>query len=203
MKTISILIAAAGAVIAACGVAILLIFGTDGVIESDPHMVASTTPALVTESGEVRGIASGTSILGDPSVRIDLTDDRFVGVGRSADVERYLEGVPYEEVTDISGDPFELERHKVDGTHAAQPPGEQSFWLARGADALRWKVTDGDYRIVIMSEDGASPLVTTGVFGVRIPKLPAIGAGLGLFGALWVAVGAGLLIATRKPEVYV
>jgi hypothetical protein len=199
MTTTGAIIAAVGAVIAACGIAILAIFGSDGVWTTDRHMVASTTPALVSSSAEVRGIASGTDFLGHPSVRVNLTDGRFVGVGRTEDVERYLAGTSYDEVTDIEGDPFELERTKVNGTRAADPPAEQSFWIEQGTKALRWKVTDGDYRIVIMSADGYSPLVTTGTFGLRIPKIGPIGAGLGLFGALWIAVGAGLAVAGRRP----
>src|SRR5262245_8792494 len=106
MKAIGAVIAGIGAVIAAAGVAILLVVGTDGVWETDSHLVASTTPALVSESADVRGIAGAADVLGDPGVRIDLGADRFVGVGRAEDVERWLAGTTYEEVTDFHSDPF-------------------------------------------------------------------------------------------------
>lgn len=198
MKTATILLTVAGATIGACGVLVLALFGFDGVWSSDDHMVASTTPALVSSSAEVRGIARGSEVLGDPSVRMTLSDDRFVGVARAADVERYLSGVPHEEVTDITGDPFVLERHKVSGTHAAAPPAAQPFWIEQGTSALRWKLADGDFRLVIMSADGASPLVTTGRFGIELPKLPAIGTVLGLLGGVLLAGAAGTALYGRR-----
>src|SRR4051794_22659914 len=109
MKTTAIILGASGAVVLAIGASLLGLFGLDGIWSSDEHLVGSRTPALVSDTAEVDGLMNGAGVLGNPRVRIDLGHDEFVGVARARDVERYLAGVSYDEVTDIESDPFGLE----------------------------------------------------------------------------------------------
>ena len=69
----------------------------------------------------------------------------FVGIGRAADVDRYLDGAATDEVTDFNAAPFsasfgiERERHAGSATPAA--PGTQAFWLARSSGRTRPRST--------------------------------------------------------------
>lgn len=194
MRLPGIIIGAFGLILILAGAAILAVFGADGTLSTDRHRITSTTPALVSGPAAVRGLPHRLGPLGHPSVRIDLGDEQFVGVGRAGDVERYLRGVAYDEVTDIRDDPFELERHSVRGDRVAAAPAAQPIWLAQGTDALRWKLTDGDYRVVVMSADGRSPLNTEAHFGIRIPGLPKLGVILALVGAALALTGLAVVV---------
>src|SRR4051794_19489070 len=105
MKATGALMAGVGAVVVAAGIALLAVFGFDGTLSTDRHMVASSTPVLVSSQSEIHGLTGFADAFGDPTVRIDLSDDRFVGVGRAKDVERWLAGTTYEEVSDIETSP--------------------------------------------------------------------------------------------------
>jgi hypothetical protein len=48
-----------------------------------------------------------------------------------------------------------------------------------------------------MSPDGASPLTTTGRFGMRIPGLPLIGGALAVIGLTMLLAGGALAFSGR------
>lgn len=178
--------ALAGLLIALAGGTLLAVFGTDGTLTSGRHAVRTDTAALVSESAHIDGVTGAVDFTGDLTVHIRTDPGVFVGVARSADVERYLGAAEYDEVTDVEGDPFRLPSRRRAGTAtAASPPGAQDFWVDRGASALHWKLRDGDYRLVMMNEDGSRGVRTQGRFGVEVPVLPGLG---------WGVLGAGLLL---------
>ena len=115
----------------------------------------------------------------DLRVRAERPDGRpvFVGVGRRADVTRYLAGVPHTIVTDIDIDPFRATYSPRPGRRAPLPPARQPFWAAQasgpGQQTLTWGVDDGDWQVVAMNADGSGP--------VLVERLPG---GEDLLGAL-------------------
>src|SRR4051812_3257093 len=98
-------IAAVGALIAVSAVAIIAVFGTDGRISSGRHDISTPTAALVSTTAKIDGSSDVSDVLGATSVRIAADTQSghgvFVGVGRAADVARYLAGAPVATVTDI------------------------------------------------------------------------------------------------------
>jgi hypothetical protein len=55
----------------------------------------------------------------------------FVGVGRKADVDRYLAGTEIDRVTDFDTDPFMLDKTDVAGTTKPKPPASRHSAEAR------------------------------------------------------------------------
>src|SRR4051794_6977759 len=188
---LGVLAALFGAVLAAAGGGILALVGSDGVVSTGRGTLSTSTSALVSEAASIKDTAGVADAFGDTRLKISArgTGGRpvFVGVGRSADVERYLAGASFDEVTDFDALPFRVDQRRHAGTGAAAAPTAQDFWVARarGSQAdVTWKVRDGDYRVVVMKADGSRGIATRSSVGVDIPYLPGIGAGILVAGVL-------------------
>jgi hypothetical protein len=199
-----------GAGLATAGGSAVGVFGGDDTVDSERHSLSTSSNALVTEVTDLDGTDEVSDILGDPRVRLSVhttgpKEGLFVGIGPAKDVERYLAGAPIEEVTDIDVDSFHLDRDPRGGAKRPARPGDQSFWVARatGSDAatLRWKVREGEYRIVVMNADGSRRVQADGDFGLTVPHLPAIAWSLLGGGLLLLAGGAtAIVLGARTPR---
>src|SRR3954447_14631171 len=175
-------LATVGAVLALGGGGILALGGSDGEFSSGHRDVSSSSSALVSEVASINGTADVTDALGHPRVKItadSMNSDHnvFVGVGRKADVDRYLAGAQIDRVTDFEVDPWSLDKTRVEGTAKPKPPATQSFWVAKSSGssaAIDWKVRDGNYRVVVMNADGSRGVETMSEFSVEIPHLGSV-----------------------------
>ena len=123
------------------------------------------------------------------STTTSASKDLFVGVGPAAEVDRYLDSVAIDEVTEIDFEPFKMHRLAHSGTQRAAAPTSQDFWVAHdiGRDAeLDWKVRNGEYRMVLMNGDGTSGVDADGTFELELPHVNTIA---------WVLIGGGSLLA--------
>lgn len=190
---IGVIVAVVGAALAASGVALLALFGSDGTIDSGKHSVSTSSAALVSQTADLKDTTDTADVIGDPRIRISVSGNRagagvFVGIGPTPQVDRYLASAPIEEVTDFEVDPFKLVRKRRAGTKVPAAPASQSFWVAQGSGrqaTLRWKVRDGDYRLVIMNADGSRGVDADGDVGITIPHTTTFG---------WVLIGLGLVL---------
>ena len=182
----------------------------DGYATTDVHHFATAGSALATKRTELGAAGFGwlysPGILG--KVRIRVTPEGsaaplFVGIGPSADVDRYLATVKHTVVSDFWKDDVET----VGGGLPRSAPGLQDFWVASesgpGKQALIWDPADGDWTVVVMNADGRSGIAVGADLGAKVPALLWIAVGLLLGGAIFL-VGGGLLIASavrgRKGE---
>jgi hypothetical protein len=186
------LVALAGVAAGAAGGALIGLFGSDGTVDSGQHRISTSRVALVSSTTDVGDVSDVADVVGDPRIRVTATpaggEPVFVGVGPAAQVERYLAGAPIDEVTDFELDPFKLERRPRAGTQHPQRPGAQRFWVAKGTgrDAtLRWKLRDGDYRLVLMNADASRGVVVDGDVGLTLDHVDTIA---------WVLIGGGVLL---------
>jgi hypothetical protein len=188
------LLALVGAGVTVAGGGLLAVFGGDGTVDSGRHAMSTSSTALVSEVADLDGTDEVGDVLGKPRVRLSVhatgaTKGLFVGVGPARQVERYLAGAPIDEVSDLQVDPFELTHNPRGGSKRPAAPASQSFWVAKGtgtsAATLRWKVRDGDYRVVVMNADGSRGVHTDADVGVTVPHVPAIG---------WSLLGGGLAL---------
>jgi hypothetical protein len=172
-----------------------------GYVTTDVHQFSTGGSALATVRTELG--SGGTGWLYAPAlldkVRIRLTPvspgaDLFVGIGPSAEVDRYLAGVNHSVISDIWTDKVEI----VGGSTAASAPGTQAFWVASssgpGARTLKWDPANGSWTVVVMNADGRPGIAVGADLGASIPALLWIGVGLLVAGAVFGA-GGGLLIA--------
>jgi len=168
----------------------------DGYLHTGTDRFHTRTAAIATDNLDVEtGGASDLlahDLFGKVRVRAESHAGKpvFVGIARTADVDRYLRGTSHAIVTDVDTSPFKAEYRTVPSARRPARPAEQSFWTAsargNGRQQVTWKVRDGNWSVVVMNAD-ASPRVDTGISaGADLPWLDEAG---------WATVGAGVLIA--------
>ena len=204
------ILAALGTLAVLGGGGVLAAFGTDGTLSSGPHLVSTPAAAIVSSVANIKNTSGVARIVGQPTVKISAspvqgTARAFVGIGRAADVDRYLAGVRTETVSSLSSDPYRI-NGVSHGSHGnAQPPAAQHFWAAQAtsthAAAINWKIRDGHYRVVIMSANGHGGFATTSTTAVTLPHIARYALATLLLGLLMAGGGTALLIrATARSR---
>jgi hypothetical protein len=196
-----------GGAIAVGGGALMAVFGTDSTASSGTHTLQTSTAALVAPIDDISDTNGVATVVGQPRLRMVADASQrpvFIGIGRAADVDRYLAGVAVDRVTDFELTPYRLTTVRQNGTRSASPPTAQKFWVARATSSatatLRWKIQDGNYRVVLMNADGTPGVSAGAAVSLRVPKLFAIGVGIlvaGLVIALFGALLAVLAVRAR------
>lgn len=197
-------LAAMGLVIGA--IAVIVAFGTrqdDGgfldsgsyALRSDGYAITSADVAIAPHPGDWWPVETVVD------VGLTVTRDAgavFVGVGPADDVARYLSGVAHDEVRSIGTARSDVRYRDVAGQSAPALPSAQQFWAASvegtGAQRLEWPVERGSWTVVIMNADGTQGVAVEAVGAVRVPLLPAIGAGVLVAGLILGALAAALLV---------
>jgi hypothetical protein len=200
-KVVATLLIVVGALTASAAIALIILFGTAGRLDSGSHQVASSASAIVTDISKIQDTNEVVAVTGWPVVAASAsggnTSGVFIGIGRSRDVERFLAGVAFDRVTDIEFRPFELDLSRVPGSTESTPPGAETFWVASSkstTDAqLSWRIADGDYRMVIMNADGAPGVITAARVQLLLPN--AFPLSLAVLGVGLVVTSAGIVIA--------
>ena len=168
----------------------------DGFLMSPTQDFASPTYAIVSESADIDsdgGEWALDTFLGTVRIRSESERPLFVGIAPAADVDRYLDGVEHDVVSDLdsSGDP---EYSRRPGSAPPSPPGTQTFWVASssgtGERTLEWDPEDGDWRAVVMNEDASRGVAADMSIGAELDSVLWIGLGLLVFGALLAALAA-------------
>jgi hypothetical protein len=186
------------------GAVLVAITGGDGWISSDSRSISTETYAFLSQpqtisNGSVASRDQTTVVL---RVRAEAAAGKpiFIGVGPTSDVDRYLDGVAAEEITDINFSPFRLDTRLLDGTNTPAAPTEQAFWTAKvsgtGPQTLEWEPPQGtgDFRFVLMNADASQRVTANVAVGVRVPFLRSLGVGLLVGGGVFTLVGVLLLI---------
>lgn len=207
---ISVILFLLGAALVVGGGALMAVFGSDNTVTSGPQRVTTQTAALVSTMDDINGASGFAASVDRPTLRIAVSNpdrDVFVGVGRKADVERYLTGVAIDNVKDFDLLPFRLTTERRAGDTQPTAPSTQSFWTAKGTGrevTLDWKVTDGSYQVVVMNADAAPSVAVDGRFTLTVPHLFGIGIGVLVAGCLLAVLAivlfiVGLRVRTRPP----
>jgi hypothetical protein len=185
-----------------------------GFVTSGPAAVSTTAYALTTPDlgVDVRGPdeAYARGLLG--TVRIRATPavpsrPVFVGIAPTADVQRYLDGVGHDAITDIEVDPVRVEYDQQAGGPPEAAPGEQTFWESSdsgtGTRTLEWQLATGDWTVVLMNADGSPGVRANLDLGGTLPVLRGVTIGLFVGGGLLLLGGAVLILlplVTRRRE---
>ncbi|MEV4346883.1 hypothetical protein AB0J83_20690, partial [Actinoplanes sp. NPDC049596] len=161
----------------------------------------------------LRADASFTRI-GDTQLRLRAsTPDgpAFVGLAPTAEVQRYLTGVPFSVIrtVDIGTGALPVATNFNRGrTAPATDPGQASFWTRSGAGQVAWtpgEVTGGPYSLVVMSADARPGLQVSATAELRPGWLNSSTWGLLTLGTLLLMIGLITLAwpARRREIVYV
>ena len=192
------------------GGGVIAAFGTDGTLNSGPHLVSTPAAAIVSSVAKIKNTSGVATVVGQPTVRISVspvqgTAAAFVGIGRAADVDRYLAGVTTETVSSLSSNPYSIGGVSRGSQGSAQPPAAQHFWAAQATSTrtaqINWKIRDGQYRVVIMSANGHRGFATTSAVAVTLPHIARYALAALLLGLLMAGGGTLLLIrATGQTQ---
>ena len=172
-----------------------------GYLTTGVHEFATSGSALATEQIDLGSAGTGwlysPALLGKVRIRVTPASAGralFVGVGPSADVDRYLARVRHTLISDFWASRVQA----IGGGTARSAPGSQGFWAASatgpGAQTLQWDPASGSWTVVVMNADGRPGINVRADLGATYPDLLGIAVGLLAAGAVF-GVGAALLIA--------
>jgi hypothetical protein len=177
-----------------------------GYITTDVHAFSTAGSALATDPVELGtpGVEwlYSTVLLGDVRIRATSTNagsSTFVGIGPSADVDRYLAGVGHTWISDFWSENVE----PVGGGPPSTPPEAQQFWVAStsgtGPQTLTWDPANGSWTVVVMNADGTPGVDVTTDLGATMPSLIGIAVVSLLIGGVFLIGGVILIvIAIRR-----
>ena len=122
----------------------------------------------------------------------------FIGVAEESDWKAYLSDVEYDEITDFSLDPFEVDYTNHPGSLLPAAPTSQTFWTANtsgtGTQTLEWQLETGTYSLVLMNQDGSSGVDLDMALGAKVPLIFGVGVGMVVMGIVALVVGILMII---------
>lgn len=194
------------------GAAVLWIDGKkddQGYLTTSRHEFSARTTALATENLDL-DLDGAQHVVGSSEfgkVRLEATSRSarpvFVGIARTEDVRAYLRPVAHTTVTDVDASPFRAHQRDHAGAPRATPPAERPIWVASaqgtGSQEVAWKVTDGQWSVVVMNADGSPGVDADLRAGAKVPFLGSVGwSAIGGGGAL-LAIAVALLVLGLRP----
>lgn len=174
-----------------------------GYVTTGVHEFSSAGSALATEPIELGSPGVGwlysQAVLGEVRIRVTPIGPGphlFVGIGPTADVDRFLAGVGHTHIYDFRGG----RAQEMSGGTAGSMPGTQGFWVAStsgpGPRTLSWDPANGSWTVVVMNADGAPGIAVRADLGATVPAFTwiavvslVVGGTLGVAGTLLI-VGA-------------
>jgi hypothetical protein len=169
-----------------------------GYVSTGKHGLHTRSYAIATDNLDIDLGAAGGVIDRDRfgHVRIEATSrtDKpvFVGIAPTRDVSRYLAATAHASITDVDDGPFQSFRvtyRDHGGDRRPATPAQQGFWAASahgtGAQAMTWKVREGDWSVVIMNADGSAGVDAGVRAGADLPFLAPAG---------WITLGGGIVL---------
>jgi hypothetical protein len=186
---------------------------SDGYYSTSAERFSTNTYALASENLDIDdGLPGSATDYGTVrfKVRSDDSAPVFVGVGRTADVERYLDRTAHATLTDFDVDPFAAEYRTTGGLARPAAPGTQPIWAAKasgdGTQTLTWDAEDGDWSVVVMNADGSSGVDTDISVGADVPIIDDLATGFTIGGGAGLVIGlalmaGGLIRPRRRPSV--
>jgi hypothetical protein len=176
-----------------------------GYVTAGGHDFSTSGSALVTEETKLGSAGVGwlypASLLGKIRIRVTpegSSSPLFVGIGPSADVERYLAGTSHTVITDYLGGKVQF----VGGGRSRAAPRTQHFWVASATGAGRqsvfWKAKDGSWTVVVMKADGRPGIAVHADLGARLPALRWVAVGVTAAGLVFLAGGVLLIVGAIR-----
>ena len=167
---------------------------------------AMTTEPISVDENMGSGKAVGTINVRGEAAAPD--QELFIGIGPTADVNRYLADVAHSELQDVTFEPFNAYFREFAGTAVPAPPVEQDFWATAtsgsGQQEMSWDLDQGRWTVVVMNADGSAPVRAELQMGARSDLLGPVAAAMFVGAACLFLAGAalivgGVLLRSRTP----
>lgn len=185
--------------------------GADGFFSTDEFTMSTGLHAITSADVDLGADPSDWFPSDLATVRLDVesagSQPVFVGIGRSDDVESYLDDVAVSEVSRITGFGGVTYR-EVAGSATPTPPGEQDFWATSaegtGTQTITWDLEQGRWSLVVMNADASEGVTIATTAAARTDLLAWIAAGLIAVGVILAIVAVVMIVAAvarrRLPE---
>ncbi len=171
-------------------------------VESDGVAVATTDMWLDDVEGEASPWVFDFLDV-DVRLRVDgaaSTDEVFVGIARSADVERYLDTAAFSEVVELNDHSPRYEQ--IDGVRSIEPPLDQTFWTVSasgvGEQQLDWTARGGRWSVVVMNADGSPAVAADVEIGARSGAVTPVSIALLVMGGIVTTLALVLIVAGAR-----
>jgi hypothetical protein len=171
-----------------------------GYFTTHTHRFGASTYALTQDKMEIGNVHW---LPVRPWFRIRAASDKpvFVGIARTADVNRYLAAVAHTQTQNLEYDPFRVDYETIAGTKAPAAPATRTIWAASATGthdvSVNWRLQKGTWSVVVMNADASRGVHADVDLGAKVPHLGWILAGLfgggGILGAasaLLIVIGA-------------
>jgi hypothetical protein len=178
----------------------------DGYVTTDVHGFSTSGSALATEETQLGSAGVGwlysPHLLGKIRIRVtpEAAAPLFVGIARSADVDRYLAGVSHTLISDF----FEGKAKLIGGSKPRSTPGTQHLWVASstgpGTRSLVWSPRKGTWAVVVMNADARPGIGVRADLGARFPAALWFAIGLLVAGGVFLAGGALLIVGAIRAR---
>jgi hypothetical protein len=183
--------------------------GADGFLTTSTEQLSTPTAALTSAKGAINvgGIGWFADHLG--TIRISATSTNgkplFIGVGRRADVDAWLSSTGVDQIDDLQLEPFQATIKRTPGTvEALRAPRTQKFWTATSAGTtaqiLDWKITEGDWAVVVTNADGTPEVAVEARFGAKFSWLGPLSLGIIITGVVLFLVSALVTILLSRDR---
>jgi len=164
-----------------------------GYLSTKSDQFSTSSHAIATDDLEIDGVGwlVDRDVLGDIRLRADARNGKpvFIGIAPTRDVDAYLRGTAYAELTDVDYSPFEPTYRDHAGARAPGVPSRQGIWVAQthgpGTQTLNWDVKDGTWSVVVMNADGSRGVDAGVSAAAKVDWLDTAG---------WALLGAGVLL---------
>jgi uncharacterized membrane protein len=126
----------------------------------------------------------------------DPSNQIFIGIARESDLDAYLSGVEYDEVTQLHIYPYSVDYQNHPGSIVPGAPTSQTFWTestyGAGTQIIEWELEPGSHSLVLMNNDGSAGVDMNVVLGAKVPLLFGVGVGILVVGT--VALSLSILM---------
>lgn len=164
-----------------------------GYLSTKSQPFETSTHAIATDDLDIDGAGwlIDRGVFGKIRLRVDARGGKpvFVGIARTRDVDAYLRGTAYAELTDVDYSPFKPIYRDHAGIDVPGVPADQGFWVAAthgpGTQTLDWKLDDGHWSVVVMNADGSRDVDAKVSAAAKIDWLDTAG---------WILLGTGVVL---------
>jgi hypothetical protein len=176
----------------------------DGFLSTETETLSSPTAALSSAKVDINvgGIGWFADHLGTIRITATSTNGKpiFIGIAPQADISGWLGSTGVDQIKDLQFDPFSVTFKRLPGAVAAvRPPATQTFWTARSpgtttAQTLNWKVTRGNWAVVVANADGTPGVAIAARLGAKFSWLGPLSLGLIIAGVVLFLIAVLMII---------
>jgi hypothetical protein len=145
-------------------------------------------------------------ILGDVRAEVSGVDSGpvFAGIARTADVARFLAGVPHRRFSDYQGYQHMAGTSRMLGVRPPSSPEDLRIWTdaasGTGVLALDWQPQPGDWSLVVMNADARPDVRADVAVGATAPALLPVAITVLSVGVVFLVGGALLIALAARPR---